>query len=115
MARHGSILTVSVLLGVGLGLSCSGDDGDEDGGNGGWSGGQGTGGLNFIGSNGQGGTFDRDGDGQADTLEAPDFEDGALEVSEAQLDVYRNDSCTGWVAAPEPLGASLFWVLDASS
>ena len=38
MARHGSILTVSVLLGVGLGLSCSGDDGDEDGGNGGWSG-----------------------------------------------------------------------------
>ena len=108
MARRGMIWTVGSLLALGVALSCSSDDegggGDDDDNNDDSS--QVDPNSDFR---------DVDGDGEIDPLTADDFGDAGLGVTEEELLAWRDDSCTGQSAEPEPLGATLFLVLDASS
>jgi hypothetical protein len=106
MARRGMIWTVGSLLALGVALSCSsdeegsGDDDDND---------------DSSVTNPDAGFRDTDGDGQPDPLTADDFGEAGMAVTADELEAWRNDSCTGESVEPEPLGATLFLVLDASS
>lgn len=56
---------------------------------------------------------DVDGDGSVTTADI--VESGAGErVDESDLERFANSSCAAWQVEPEPLGASLFFVVDAS-
>jgi hypothetical protein len=50
-----------------------------------------------------------------DPITAGDFGMAGVAVTEADIEAMRSQSCSGWAAEPEPIGATLFWVLDASS
>lgn len=106
MARRGSLWVAGALAVAGIIPSCSGDDGnaaddDDD---------------NDTGTGAAPGEFrDPDNDGKLDPLKAGEFGDGAKSISESDVAAMRSSSCTGWTAEPEPMGASLFLVVDASS
>ncbi len=108
MARRGMIWTVGSLLALGFALSCSSDDeggssGDDDDNDD----------STQVDPNAE--FRDVNGDGVRDPLTAEDFGAAGMAVTEDELTAWRNESCTGWSAEPEPLGATLFLVLDASS
>jgi hypothetical protein len=117
MAKRGTILAVGSMLILGLGFGCSSDENDDDGGSTGAgnrpnTSGTGSGGIPQT----QNENFrDIDGDGELDPLQATDFGEAGRPVTEADLEAMRQQACTGWVAEPEPIGATMFWVLDASS
>ena len=106
MARRSMIWTVGSLLVLGFALSCSsdkngsGDDDDNDTGT-------------DTPNNGE--FRDVNNDGVPDPLTADDFGQAGMAVTEDELLAWRDQACTGWSAEPEPLGATLFLVLDASS
>jgi hypothetical protein len=107
MARRGMIWTVGSLLVLGAALSCSSDDegsGDDD---------DNDDDSTQVDPNSE--FRDTDGDGQPDPLTASDFGEAGMAVTEDELTAWRNESCTGQSVEPEPLGATLFLVLDASS
>ncbi len=106
MARRGVALVACSMIGLFIVVSCA-EEGEDDGGE------QGTGGPVTGPNNGE--IRDVNGDGVADPLEADEFVGGAKAVTEADVDAMRNASCTGWAAEPEPMGSSLFFVVDASS
>jgi hypothetical protein len=51
----------------------------------------------------------------APALAPGDFGVAGKAVTEADIEAIRQQSCSGWAAEPEPIGATMFWVLDASS
>jgi hypothetical protein len=103
MDKRGRLWAVSAMLALGFGLSCSEDEGGDDDGAG-------------DPTRTQNPDFrDTDGDGDLDPLRPEDFGEAAVPITEQELQDLRARACTGWVAEPEPLGATLFMVLDASS
>jgi hypothetical protein len=118
MAKRGTILVVGSVLILGLGLGCSSDEDDSD--DGGSMGAGNRGNTSITGSGGvpqsqSDSIRDLDGDGVVDPLVATDFGVAGVAITEADIQAMREQACTGWVAEPEPIGATLFWVLDASS
>jgi len=100
MLKRSKYVGAAATLVLGLGIGCSSDKDSGDGGNGG--------------SGGSPEFRDIDNDGELDPLTPEDFDGAATPVSEDDLDAMRDRACTGWVAEPEPLGAGLFMVVDAS-
>jgi hypothetical protein len=107
MYKRGKILTVISMLVLSFGLSCSSEDEDDDD----------SGGTRPGGGTNTGGDDFRDvnNDGELDPLTAQDFGAAGIPVTAADIEAQRHQACTGWVAEPEPLGATLFMILDASS
>lgn len=58
---------------------------------------------------------DTDGDGVPDPLTASDFGDGALPVTDAEVEETRLSACTGWAAEAGAGRTSLMIVVDASA
>jgi hypothetical protein len=118
MARHGKYFVVATVVALSFGLSCSSEEdgsGDSSG-----SGNPGTSGNppsnpSEVPQSQSDEIRDIDGDGELDPLTAGDFGAAGVPVTEADIEAQRNSACTGWVVEPEPLGATLFMVLDASS
>ncbi|MBN2194639.1 MAG: VWA domain-containing protein [Polyangiaceae bacterium] len=104
MARRCAALVACTLFGLFVPVSCAEEDDngidDPDG----------TGGGANIPQ-----FRDVDGDGVPDPLQAEEFGGGAVAVTDADIDAARTGACTGWSAEPEPMGSSLFLVVDASS
>ncbi|MBN2191909.1 MAG: hypothetical protein JW751_03765 [Polyangiaceae bacterium] len=108
MAKRGAAFVAGSLIGLFVVFSCADeddngvDDNDSE---------------HQPGTGGSGDTpiRDLDGDGQPDPIGAEEFGGGAIAVTEAQVEQIRNAACTGWAAEPEPLGSSLYFVVDASS
>lgn len=119
MAKHLGRVVVGALIGVGLvAVGCSGSD-DKDSilndpgiqlSSGGGDG-HGTPGVDPA-------VFQRpaDADGDGAVTPADIVSAGAGQsISQASLDAIKESSCAAWQIEPEPLAASLFFVVDASS
>jgi hypothetical protein len=56
-----------------------------------------------------------DSDGDGNVTSADIIESGAgVSVDESDLEAFQESSCAAWQVEPEPMGASLFFVVDAS-
>lgn len=126
MMKCGHVLAGSVLLVLGLGLSCAGDDDDNDNDNDNTHQ-SGSGGI--FGNSG--GTGNQSGGGEGATprvLPGTDVDNNgaltyddvvasgaAILVTEQDVEAFEQSACSAWQVEPEPLGATLFLVLDASS
>lgn len=104
MTRRGAAIVAGSLVGILALVSCSEDEGNEGDGGG------------TAGTGGNNGDFrDVDGDGEPDPIQPEDLGGGAVPTTQAAIDAIKAQTCAGWAAEPEPLGASLFLVVDASS
>jgi hypothetical protein len=125
MAKRGKIkiLTVSTLLALGLGVSCSGAAGEPPLGSTGAGGSDGSGGSGVSGGSGGFIAINLDAalqeaapeDAALDALTPEQSAEGAVPITEDEMEAMRNQACTGWRAAPEWVGASMLLVVDASS
>ncbi len=129
MATNPGLFFMGALVSMGLvGYGCSGDEGEDDltPSNPGVHGGLDDPGNGGDESTGQTSTPDdvdpavfqkpADADGDAAVTMADVIESGAgVPVSQEAVDNFQDLSCAAWQVEPEPLAASLFFVVDASS